>query len=194
MRLCYSDSFFRFGGDFFPIFLFHDLTIRAGKIGEHLVQILAAKGAQVSVLARDPAKMKTSANVSAVKGDITDVAQFGKVAAGHERLFLLTNNQAIEPSLAEAARDAGVKHIVRISCWLADVGHENGSIFQMHGRVESSLEQLKGIAVTTLRPSDFFQNFLNYSASVKDPHQNHSFYHNAGEARVSQSFAVLRGF
>ncbi len=142
----------------------------------------------MTVLVRDPAKVKAGGTVTAVKGDIADLKHFAEVAKGHERLFLLTVNQNLEPQLAQVARDAGVKQIVRVSCWLADVGHENGSIFQQHGRVEVELEKLQNVSVTTLRPADFMQNFFNYSATVKDPKQ-HAFYHNAGEARVS---ALLR--
>jgi NAD(P)-dependent dehydrogenase (short-subunit alcohol dehydrogenase family) len=167
---------------FFPFSVL--LTRLSGKIGQELVKILAAKGAHVTVLARDPAKVKVGGTVSAVKGDVTDLKHFGEAAKGHDRLFLLTNSQNLEVQLAHIARDAGVKHIVRISCWLAAAGHENGSIFQQHGRVELELEKLQNIAVTTLRPSDFMQNFFMNAASVKDPNQR-AFYHNASDARVS---------
>jgi len=160
------------------------VTGGTGKIGQHLVSILAGKGAHATVLVRDPAKVKAGGNVKAVKGDVTDLKGFAEAARGHERLFLLTNLQHLEPQLAQIARDAGVKHIVRISCWLADVGHENGSIFQQHGRVEGELEKLQNVSITTLRPADFMQNFLGYAGTVKDPHQR-AFYHNASEARIA---------
>jgi uncharacterized protein YbjT (DUF2867 family) len=154
------------------------------------VKILAAKGVHVTVLARDPAKVKVGGTVTAVKGDVTDLKHFGEAAKGHDRLFLLTNSQNLEGQLAQIARDAGVKHIVRISCWLAAAGHENGSIFQQHGRVELELEKLQNVAVTTLRPADFMQNFYMSAATVKDPNQR-AFYHNASDARVSTLLICL---
>jgi uncharacterized protein YbjT (DUF2867 family) len=80
---------------------------------------------------------------------------------------LLTNNQATEYKLAEHAKQNGVKHIVRISCWLANVGAETGTIFWAHGLVEYEMRHL-GIAVTHLRPADFMQNAIGQAASIKN--------------------------
>ena len=142
------------------------VTGGTGKIGQFLLETLAAKKVSATVLTRDPAKVVTNAHIKAVKGDISDAASFALAVRGHERLFLLTNRQDLEVGLAKAAKDAGVKHIVRISCWLANAGHDQGSIFQAHGRVEVELENL-GVAVTTLRLADFMQNLLGSAASIK---------------------------
>lgn len=103
-----------------------------GKIGQQLVRILTEKGVATTAFVRDEAKAKASLpGAQFAKGDIEDLASFRKAIVGHDRLFLLTNRQDLEVGLAVAAQEAGVKQIVRISCWLAAAGHDNGSIFQV---------------------------------------------------------------
>lgn len=60
-----------------------------------------------------------------------------------------------------------MKHLVRVSCWLASSGADQGSIFEMHGTTEVELATIGGLAVTTLRPADFMQNLLNSAGTVK---------------------------
>jgi len=141
------------------------VTGATGKIGSELVKILLQKKANVTVFVRDA--KKAPAGVKVAIGDIEkDHDAFEKACEGHERLFLLTLTQHTEHGLAERAKKAGVKHIVRISCWFASASAEPGTIFYGHGHVEQQLKHL-GIAVTTLRPSDFFQNVLGQVATIK---------------------------
>jgi len=143
------------------------VTGATGKIGEVLVQLLIQKGVAVTAYVRDAGKGAAKlAGAKLATGTIEDTHAFSAAIKGHERLFLLTNAQHLESGLAHAAKAAGVKHIVRISCWLASSGAEPGTIFNAHGHVEEQLKDL-GIAVTTLRPADFMQNFLTSAGSIK---------------------------
>jgi len=142
------------------------VTGATGKIGQELVKILTSKGVKFTVFVRDATKLPKG--VAVAVGDLEkDHAAFAKACEGHERLFLLTNNQHSEHALAEHAKKAGVKHVVRISCWFAKPGAEQGTIFQMHGHVEQQMMDL-GIAVTHLRPADFFQNCFTSIAAIKN--------------------------
>lgn len=85
------------------------VTGATGKIGEHLVKILLAKGVKPTLFVRDPKKAAGFTGASLVQGDTHDVLAFGKACEGHERLFLLTNEQRGEKALALAAKAAGKK-------------------------------------------------------------------------------------
>lgn len=150
------------------------VTGATGKIGEVLVKLLKEQGSQITVFARDANKAAEKfPGVKVAAGDITNFDSFRAAAKGHERVFLLTNSPHLEAGLCGVAKEEGVKHVVRISCWLADAGGEQGTLFQLHGQAEVDTLKL-GIAVTHLRPSDFFQNFLTHANSIK--HQG-VFYH-----------------
>jgi len=157
------------------------VTGATGKVGSELVKILVEKKANVTVFLRDA--KKAPAGVKVAIGDLSDPASFGKACEGHERVFLLSNLQHLEHHLAEHAKKAGVKHLVRISCWFATSGAEPGTIFHAHGHVEHQLHLLSGIAVTNLRPSDFFQNSLTQAQSIKG--QGLYFTANGADTRVA---------
>ncbi len=84
----------------------------------------AGKGSRVGrghVIGSDARKQGAAklAGAQLATGTLEDIKTFESAIKGHERLFLLTNAQNLENGLAQAAKAAGVKHIVRISCWLA---------------------------------------------------------------------------
>lgn len=150
------------------------VTGATGKIGEVLVNLLKQQGSQVTVFARDAAKAAEKfPGVKVAVGDITQEDSFRVAVKGHERVFLLTNSPNLEAGLCGVAKEEGVKHIVRVSAWLADAGAEQGTLLQLHGQAEVDTLKL-GVAVTHLRPADFYQNFLTYANSIK--HQG-VFYH-----------------
>jgi len=154
-----------------------------GKIGEALVKDLQAKHVAVSALVRDVAKAQAALpGVTLLQGD-TDKIDTVKaaLAKGFDRLFLLTNNQTSEGPIAHAAKEAHVKHIVKISCFLANRDEEPGSIFAAHAHAETEVAAA-GVAWTFLRPADFMQNLLGSACSVK--HMG-KLFHNAGDAQIA---------
>ncbi|KAL2915065.1 hypothetical protein HK105_205389 [Polyrhizophydium stewartii] len=157
-----------------------------GAIGPHLIRALAAKGATVTAFVRSADKVEKLAGVTAVGGDIHDLAAFTAAVQGHERIFILTAdtfNYAYEAKLAAAAVAAGVKHVVKLSAIDASDNAEVGSITHSHGVAEKAvLAAVPDTPVTILRPGFFIQNILRQAAEVKFAS---SLTSNYGQARVA---------
>jgi uncharacterized protein YbjT (DUF2867 family) len=87
---------------------------------------------------------------------------FKAAVAGHARLFLLTNDNSVEPGLARIAAEAGIKQIVKISCIGAATTAEPGTVFYKQGVAEREVAAAApGVGLVVLRPSDFMENLLN---------------------------------
>ena len=65
------------------------VTGSTGTIGSQVVQQLANEGAQVRALALDRSKLKATAGVEPVHGDMTDVVSMRAALEGVDTLFLL---------------------------------------------------------------------------------------------------------
>lgn len=142
------------------------VTGSTGTIGSLVVRGLAAQGASVHALTRDPAKASFPAGVTAVKGDMTDIPSMRAALKEVDTLFLLNAVVADEVTQAIAtlslAREAGIQRIVYLSVLnsdtYTDVPHFTGKY-----TVERMIEQFD-LPVTVLRPSYFMQN----DAKLKD--------------------------
>jgi uncharacterized protein YbjT (DUF2867 family) len=66
------------------------VTGSAGTVGSQVVQQLANEAAKVRALARDPSKLKASAGVEPMQGDMTDVVSMRAALEGVDTLFLLS--------------------------------------------------------------------------------------------------------
>ncbi|MBD8880256.1 NmrA/HSCARG family protein [Rhodanobacter sp. 7MK24] len=136
------------------------VTGSTGTIGGLVVRGLAAQGAQVHALTRDPDKAVFPAGVTAVKGDMTDVPSMRAALKEVDALFLLNAVVADEVTQAIAtlslAREAGIQRIVYLSVLnsdaYTDVPHFTGKY-----TVERMIEQFD-LPATVLRPSYFMQN------------------------------------
>ena len=136
------------------------VTGSTGTIGSLVVSGLAAQGANVHALTRQPDKASFPAGVTAVKGDMTDIASMRAALAQADTLFLLNAVVADEVTQAistlSLAREAGIERIVYLSVLnsdtYTDVPHFTGKY-----TVERMIEQFD-LPVTVLRPSYFMQN------------------------------------
>nr|WP_051393752.1 NmrA family NAD(P)-binding protein [Glycomyces arizonensis] len=112
-------------------------------------------------------------------GDFDDPASLAAAMVGVDRVFLASPGaQAVEGeqpmirwerNVIDAAKDAGVQYIVKLSIWNAAPGRpmsEGG-----HGVTETYLKS-SGIAWTMLQPGGFMQNFLTPTAGLTDEHGN----------------------
>jgi uncharacterized protein YbjT (DUF2867 family) len=109
-----------------------------------------------------------------------------KVAiTGVDRVFMITpfteNQVELGKAIIDAAKNAGVKHVVKLSASGAD--SEPGiQLGRWHREVEKYLEA-SGLNYTILRPATFMQNFVNYFAdSIKN---NDTIFLPLGEGKVS---------
>ena len=136
------------------------VTGSSGTIGSLVVRGLAAQGARVFALTRDPGKATFPAGVTAVKGDMTDIPSIRAALKDVDTLFLLNAVVADEVTQAigtlSLAREAGIQRIVYLSVLnsdaFSDVPHFTGKY-----TVERMIEQFD-LPVTVLRPSYFMQN------------------------------------
>src|SRR5450759_1795488 len=136
------------------------VTGGTGTVGSAVVKELVARGADVRVLTRDPAKLKETKGVTAVQGNLLEPATVRRVFDGVDGVFLLTAVAQTEASEALMAvtgmRLAKVPRVVYLSvhhadkaAWLPHFGAKVG--------VEEALK-VSGIPSTVLRPNNFYQN------------------------------------
>lgn len=143
------------------------ITGATGNIGSELVKLM--EGQNIRTMAR-----------SQGTGDFNDPASIEKALQGIERAFLLTNSseQAEQQQLGfvELAKKAGVKHIVKLSQWAADV-NSPVRFLRYHAVVENKIRE-SGMTYTFLRPNLFMQGLLDFV-------HNGQFFAPIGDAKIS---------
>lgn len=140
------------------------VTGATGTSGREVVKQLVERGQRVRALARDPAKANSlGREVEIVIGDLTKPETLGPAFAGVNRALVVANGlelATLEANAFAAAKQAGVKHIVKMSGRHLDAAFTVGSPFaRMHGESESRLRAL-GTRWTILRPGTFASNLL----------------------------------
>lgn len=156
------------------------ITGATGNIGRALLPLLKDAGATLW------AGSTSGQPVDGVPGravDFNDVAALTRAFAGVDTAFIVIplnpRMVAMAAHVAQAARAAGVKHLVRVS----GAGADPASPFTI-GRVQGEVDQhltTSGIPVTLLRPKNFMQNFSNFGA---DMIKNGTFYSSQGSGRI----------
>jgi uncharacterized protein YbjT (DUF2867 family) len=139
------------------------LTGASGSIGRHLVRSL--RDSDITAFVRN-AKTGDELGCPYVVGDFDDPDSIAAAVKGADRVFL--NAGGAQPvngeqpmvrqqrSVIDAAVEAGVDHIVKVSVWHA---REGGRLAEgAHGVIEEHLKA-SGIGWSLLQPSGFMQNF-----------------------------------
>jgi uncharacterized protein YbjT (DUF2867 family) len=140
------------------------VTGATGTIGSDLVRLLSAEGHQVRAFAR--AVVGSSiANLPGVEpfaGDFTDMDRLRDATIGIEVLVLITPSAAEAADQAslclKAAREAGVRKVVRLSAIKADLAGPTENT-RLHGRTEAEI-RASGLDHVFLRPNFFIQNLF----------------------------------
>jgi uncharacterized protein YbjT (DUF2867 family) len=136
------------------------VTGATGTVGSLVVQRLAAAGADVKALVRQPGKVSFPAGVAEVVGDLTDVPSMRTALSSVRTLFLLnavTPDEVTQALIAlNLAREAGIERVVYLSVIQADQ-YTNVPHFTGKHTVERMIESLD-MPVTILRPAYFMQN------------------------------------
>ena len=132
-----------------------------GTVGSHVVRELSGRGAEVAILARDPAKAKDLPPAArAVKGDLLSPATVRSVFTGMDGVFLLnavSESESHQGLMAvTGARAAKVKKIVYLSVLHVDEAPHLPHFGSKIG-IEAALKA-SGIPCTVLRPSHYYQN------------------------------------
>ena len=147
------------------------ITGATGTTGREVVEELRRAGATgVRALVRDPARAPfiSEAGFETVGGDFERPETLRAALEGVERALLLTppSPQTFEHNrvFVEAAADAGVRHVIKLSAFGADAGAGEG-FGRWHGQAEELLKS-SGVAWTMLRPNFFMQNLLGQAGQI----------------------------
>ena len=147
------------------------VTGGTGTAGGEIVSQLASTGTPFRVLVRDPKKAVAlkSTGVQIVAGDLAIPETLPAALEGIDQVLLLAppvpNQAQLEESLVSAAKDAGVRHLVKFSAMSADP-KASSRFPRIHGQVEQLIRE-SGLEWTFLRPTFFVQNFLQLAGMVK---------------------------
>ena len=79
---------------------------------------------------------------------------------------MLDHYRTIGQSYARAIRQAGVRRVVHLSSWGADLDHGTGFILGSH-QVEGILNALPDVALTHLRAGSFYYNLYGFMGMIK---------------------------
>jgi uncharacterized protein YbjT (DUF2867 family) len=150
------------------------VTGASGLSGSAIIHEFARQGYPVRALVRNRAKaqaLETLPTVEIVEGDMLRPGTLADALSGVERVLLIStaDQQMVETQCAfiDAAREAGVRHIIKFSGAESGVGfnQRNFRFTRMHEDVEHYLEQ-SGLAWTHLRPSQFMQVYLREAPTI----------------------------
>ncbi|WP_314248942.1 NAD(P)H-binding protein [Streptomyces kutzneri] len=142
------------------------VTGATGNIGSALLKELHAHGAgPLRGLTRDAARAAFPEGVEAVVGDFAQPTSLKPALEGVRSLFLVSRLGS-DADVLEAARQAGVEHVVLVSSITVQTHPHLGPAGE-----NLAVEQLlkaSGMAWTILRPTQFASNALMWAASIRD--------------------------
>jgi uncharacterized protein YbjT (DUF2867 family) len=142
------------------------VTGATGTIGRDVARQLSAKDVAVRAGVRDQAKARKefSADIALVPFDFESAKTFSEALEGVEKVFLLPpllpNQLDVMNAFVDAAKRAGVRHVVKLSAIGIDDESQPTAI-KSHDANERHIRE-SGVAFTFLRPNSFMQNFITY--------------------------------
>ncbi|MDQ0247557.1 uncharacterized protein YbjT (DUF2867 family) [Bacillus fengqiuensis] len=157
-----------------------------GNIGKELTKLLVKNGKKVRVTIRPTSRTEElkSLGVEMIHADLHNPSSLKEAMNGIEKVFFATpfvpNMVELSSNIIQAAKEAGVKHLVKISGAGAEL--EAITMAKWHRTIEKEMEQ-SGIAYTFLRPNSFIQNIINYSAHTIRDHG--AFYAPIGDGEIA---------
>lgn len=144
------------------------VTGATGLVGRDIVRLLAQQGVAARALVRNPEKARDLPGITWVTGDMAKPETLPAAFEGTKTLFLVSSigedTVALQHNAIEAARNAGVTHIVKLSAFGAS-GHSNAPICRWHYQIEKEMQE-SGMDWTILRPHHFMQNLLTQTQYI----------------------------
>jgi len=157
------------------------ITGATGNIGKEIIKLLKAKNANFVAGITDG---ETIEDVETVIADFADKASLEKAMQDIETLFMVLPNHPDMlkwgENIIDAAKNSGIKHIVRSSGSLADIDSDL-LIEQLLAKTDKYLIE-SGINHTFTAPSFFMQNFINFFAA---DYKAGAIYQPAGDGKIS---------
>jgi uncharacterized protein YbjT (DUF2867 family) len=128
-----------------------------GNVGRHVAAGLLAAGEQVRVTSRNPSAARFPPQLQVAAADLEEPGTLPAALAGSGSVFLYAKPAGIQ-GFVEAARAAGVRHVVLLSsAAVVNADAEHNPIARLHRAVELAIEQ-SGIDWTFIRPGMFAAN------------------------------------
>ena len=159
------------------------ITGATGNVGRELTQQLLEAGQPLRLLTRDASKLSAlDGRVEIAVGDLGKPETLESAFEGVERLFLVTASTQQDQNVLNAAKDAGVRHVVKLSTFEA-VDPLMAEHVKWH-REREELIRASGLAWTFLRPTMFMSTALDWAETIR---QEGVFYFPGGEGRVFRS-------
>ena len=161
------------------------VLVTGGNIGNHVAEMLAYQGTPVRVLVRSvtPDRRWDELGIEQVAADAGDLASLAPAFDGIERFFsvspLVENLVQLGTNTIEAAKNAGVRYIVRSSAMGA--AEKAITMGRLHGEVEKAVET-SGIPYTILQPNTFMQSYRMNAETVR---KDRAFYLPMSDGKVS---------
>lgn len=163
------------------------ITGATGTVGKELTGYLASNNIPFRAMVRSwesAGELKHLKGAELILGDFNDASSLEKALAGTERAFLLTNSseQAASQQInfVEAASKTGLRHVVKLSQWAADV-NSPVRFLRYHAEVENVIKA-SGMHYTFLRPNLFMQGLLGFRNTIVRQGQ---FFGAIGNAKIS---------
>src|SRR5919199_6775597 len=161
------------------------VTGATGTTGSEVLRALKDREVPARALVRDETKAHHLRDLGfePATGDLGDPRTLRPALEGVERAYLVSPSgpmqSELEQTFIETAKEAGVRHIVKLS--VIGANPEAPLRFaRSHGKVEQALKE-SGLAWTLLRPTAFMQNTLAWGPQVHDG----TFYSPVPDAAVS---------
>ena len=146
------------------------VTGATGRTGSEVVKELIAKGEQVRALVRDPERAEAirGPGVELLVGDLEKPETWDAALNGVDNAFLLSPEgpqmAELHGKFAEAANNAGVRHLVRMSILVANPDSPL-AIGKWHGEADQNVAN-SGIPYTIIRPAYFMQNIIGSARMI----------------------------
>jgi uncharacterized protein YbjT (DUF2867 family) len=156
------------------------ITGSLGHISEPLTKELVRRGHAVTVISSKTEKEKAieALGASAAIGSLDDLQFLTTAFTGADAVYcMIPPNHFKEPdaiayyrrlgnNYAKAIQQAGVKRVVHLSSFGADLDKGTGFILGSHN-VENILNELSGVAITHMRPTSFYYNLYSFVNMIK---------------------------
>jgi len=144
------------------------ITGATGDVGSRVVEQLLQSGERPRVFVRDAEKARArfGDRVEIFVGDLADPATLKPALEDVDALFLVNIGPQIparDEAAVQAAKAAGVKHLVKLSSMDVQQGLAIGA---WHERGEAAV-RASGIPFTFVQPTGFMSNFLLWARSIK---------------------------